>query len=130
MRLAVLALVLALLCDAEELLDGVEVNGGVADKLEEVARVTAEVFPGQDLVTRLPGLDTEVQGLVEEECLLVALRSKGVDLSVLAFFLGQKFGLALLKDALDDELVLKVLVGTTDADGGVLEDELRVALGG
>lgn len=70
-----------------------------------------------------------MQSLVEQESLLVALDSKGVDLSVLAFLLGQQLSLAFLEDALGNELVLEVLVRAADADGRVLEDEFRVTLG-
>lgn len=128
--LAVLALVLALLGGAEEQLDLAGGDGSVADKLVDVARVAAQVSPGNDAVATFADLDAEVQGLVEQKRLFVALAGEGVNLGVVALFLGEKLLLALLKGALDDELVVKVLVRAADANGRVLEDELRVALGG
>ena len=71
-----------------------------------------------------------MQGLVEQEGLLVTLGGEGVDLRVLALLIREQLGLALFENALGDELVVEVLVGSADADGRVLEDELGVALGG
>lgn len=71
-----------------------------------------------------------MEGLVEEERLFVALGGEGVNLGVVAFFFSEKLFLAFFKGALDDELVVEVLVRSADADGRVLEDELGVALGG
>ena len=72
----------------------------------------------------------QAQVLTQEKSLFVALTGEGVNLGVVSFLLCQQLGLALLKDSLDDKLVLELLVGATDAYGGVLEDELGVALGG
>ena len=128
MRLAVLALVLAVLSNLEEVLDGF--GWALADEFVEVARIAAKVLPSQNLLTTLSVFNAQVQCLVKQEGLLVTFASKSVDLGVLSFLLGEQLGLTFLEDSLDNELVLEVLVGAADADGGVFEDELRVALGG
>lgn len=128
--LAVLALVLTLLSSAQEKLNLVRGDGVVTDKLVDVAGVTAQVSPGKDLFTTLADLDTEMESLVEEKRLFVALGGKGVNLGVVAFFFGEELSFAFFKGTLDDELVVKVLIRSADANGRVLEDELGVALWG
>lgn len=88
MRPAVLALVLAVLSNFEELLDRLGGDRVVADEFVEVAGISAQVLPGKNLLAGLSVFDTQVQGLIEKESLLVALGSKSVNLGVLAFFLG------------------------------------------
>ncbi|KAI6751750.1 hypothetical protein HG531_006446 [Fusarium graminearum] len=73
------------------------------------------------------GLCSSGVGLAEG--LFVFLGCKSVDFSVFAFFLGKEFRFALFKDTLYDKLVLKFLVGATDSDGRISEDEFGVALG-
>ncbi len=130
-RLAVLALVLALPGDALELIDLRRGNARLADKLVNVARVPAQVAPGKDPLDPLPVLDTKVQGLVEQERLFVALPREDVRvrLSAFALLVGKQLGLALFVDSLHNELVLEVLGGAPDSGGCVLEDELGVSLG-
>jgi hypothetical protein len=70
-----------------------------------------------------------VEGLVEEKGLFVSLGFKGVECSVFAFFLSKELRFAFLEDTLNGKLVLVVLVGATDTDGGIFKDELGVALG-
>lgn len=70
-----------------------------------------------------------MEGLVEEKGLFVSLRFEGVERCVFAFFLSKEFRLAFLKDTLNGELVLIILVGAANTDGGIFKDELRVALG-
>lgn len=128
-RLSILALVLALLCYSHELLDLGRGNRGIADKLVDVTSITAQILPSEDFIAVLPDFDSEVEGFVEQESLLVSLGSKSVDFGVVTLFFSEKLSLAFLKNALDDELVLEVLVGAADADRRVFEDELGVALG-
>lgn len=84
----VLALVLALLGNDEKLLDLIDGDGVVADEFVKVTVITAQVFPGKNLVAAFPDLNAEMEGLVEEKGLLVAFRGKSVDLGVLPFFFG------------------------------------------
>lgn len=94
----------------------------------QIAVITAQVSPGKDSLATFSGLDAKVKGLVEEECLFVALRGECVELCVLTFFLGKQFSLAFFEYTLNDELILEFLICTTDADCGVFEDEFGVAL--
>lgn len=128
MRLAVLALVLAVLSNLEEVLDGF--GWALADEFVEIARIAAKVLPSQNLLTTLSVFDAQVQCLVKQERLLVTFASKSINLGVLSFLFGEQLGLAFLEDSLNNELVLEVLVGAADADGGVFEDELGVAFRG
>lgn len=71
-----------------------------------------------------------MKGLVEEKGLFVTLTGESVNLGVVTLFLGEQLLFAFFKRALDDELVVEVLVRAADADGGVFEYELGVTLGG
>lgn len=124
-RLAVLSLVLALLRRAKEALHLGRCDDAVAHKLVQVAAVSAQVFPGEHrLVAALPDLNAEAQSLVEQKRLFVTFAHECVNLGVLSFFVCEQLSFSFLEDALDDELVLVILVGPSDANGRVLEDEL------
>ena len=129
-RLAILALVLALLGNSVKLLDVRGRDAGVANKFVYVAVVSAKVTPSNNLLRALANLYSQMKGFVEQESLLVTFGGKGVDLSVFSFFFCEQLCLPFFVDSLNDELILEVLSGAADLSGGVLEDELRVALGG
>lgn len=130
-RLAVFALVLAVLGDSFKLLDLAWLYRGVANELVDVSYVPAQIAPSKHPLAAVSVLDSKVQCLVEQEGLLVALRSEdiGIDLVVLAVFFGEKLCLTLLVNTLHNKLVLEVLGGLANASGSVLEDELGVAFG-
>lgn len=130
MAAAELALVLALEGGALKEQGRFWLHRSVAYKLPEVVNVTAEVAPGKDVLAGGAGVGAELQALVEQERLLVLVAAERVYVGgFLSFFLEQIL-LSLFVCALDDELVLELLACAADAGGGVLEDELRVALDG
>jgi hypothetical protein len=125
---AVLALVLALEGSALEQKGSLWLDRRVTHKLPQVVDVAAEVPPREDVLAGGAHVGAELQALVEQKSLLVLVAAKSVDGVALALL--KQILLALLVCALDDELVLELLAGAADSGGGVLEDELRVALDG
>jgi hypothetical protein len=72
---------------------------------------------------------TEVEALVEQECLFVLVSTKSVYVAVLVLLVF-KFLFTLLVRPLDHQLVLKFLPGASDCRRRVFENEFRVAFGG
>ena len=130
MRLSVFSLVLALFGDALECLDRLRGNGVIADEFVDVTRISAQVSPSEDLFAAFPALNAEMKGLVKKEGLFVTFCSKGGYLGVFTLLVGQQLGLAFFINTLNDQLVLKILASSSDAGGGVFEDEFGISLGG
>jgi hypothetical protein len=101
----------------------------VTNKFVEIAAVAAHISPSKDSFTTFSAFHAESKGLVQQKCLLVTFGGKSIKLGVFAFFVGDELSLAFLKNALDNELVVKILIGSADTDSRVLEDKFGVALG-
>ena len=125
----VLSLVLALGRNNLEIGNSGRLNGGIADKLKEVTRITAQISPSKDNLASVTLIDAEADALIEQEGLLVLIGVGATSSALLVLVFSLEIFLALLVDTLDDELILKLLAGAADGAVCVGEDELAVAFG-
>jgi hypothetical protein len=122
--LAVFSFVLAMNGSYLELLDLGVVDRVVANEFVQIASVPTQVSPGKDLFSTFSNLGSEMQAFVKQECLLVALSSQGSKFWIFTVLVLCKIFFAFFVCPLYDELVLEVLVRSSDSRSGVLEDEL------